>query len=132
MELAIREKAKLQELEMVIEQGLKNFYEVGSALLEIREAELYRERHKTFEEYCKDRWDCGQWYVYKLVASAETVKHLDNCPIKPSNEGQVRPLAKIKDPELQREAWEIAVETVEDRHQVGISRRRAWGRYGAS
>jgi hypothetical protein len=66
-------------------------------LKEIRDRRLYRDvlGFETFEEYCKDRWDFGKWYAYKLVESAEVIKHLDNCPIKPTNESQARPLTRL-------------------------------------
>jgi len=110
-ELAIQEKSRLQELEVVIERGLKDFYEVGSALLEIRDSCLYQETHGTFEEYCRERWDFTDRYARYLIASTETIKNLESGTMVPVNERQARPLTKIKDPEMQREAWEIIVET---------------------
>jgi len=104
---------RLTELEGVIEKNLKAFYEVGAALLEIRESKLYKDTHTTFEDYCRDRWDMTRDYAYKLIGSSQVVSNLgnvDNCLQKPSTESQARPLTRLSAP-LQKEAWERAVET---------------------
>ena len=114
-ELAPQEKNRLQELEGTIKTNLKAFYEVGSALAEIRDSRLYRETHKTFEDYCRDRWDMKRDYAYKMIASSNVYKNLDvdNCIHKPFTESQARPLTKLE-PEQQVEAWQQAVETAPD------------------
>ena len=53
--LTLTEQERLQCLERIIERGLQTFYEVGTALLEIRDASLYRQTHPTFEAYCRQR-----------------------------------------------------------------------------
>jgi hypothetical protein len=48
---------KLAELERVMERGLQTFVEVGKALADIRDGELYRgQGYATFEDYCQQRW----------------------------------------------------------------------------
>ena len=47
----------LEHYEHIIDQGIKTFVEVGHALLVIRDERLYRERHETFEDYLRQRWD---------------------------------------------------------------------------
>jgi hypothetical protein len=113
MENAIaRNTTELEQLEGVIQRNIGAFYEVGRALMEIRDKGLYRDvlGYDTFEAYCKDRWDFGKWYAYKLMDSASVINELDNCPIKPVTESQTRPLSKLE-PAQQREAWQKAVET---------------------
>ncbi len=113
MELSItKNSAELEQLEGVIQRNIGAFYEVGRALMEIRDKGLYRDvlGYDTFEAYCKDRWDFGKWYAYKLMDSASVINELDNCPIKPVTESQTRPLSKLE-PAQQREAWQKAVET---------------------
>ena len=44
------------------------FIEVGKALLAIRDAKLYRKTHKTFEAYCRDRWEMSRPRAYQLIA----------------------------------------------------------------
>ena len=55
-ELTLLETGMLTDCEEVIEQGMETFFEVGDALLKIRDCRLYRESHATFDEYCRDRW----------------------------------------------------------------------------
>jgi len=46
----------LQRLEAVAQRGLGTYTDVGEALAEIRDAQLYRGTHPTFEAYLSDRW----------------------------------------------------------------------------
>jgi hypothetical protein len=57
---------RLEELKQAIRRNLKAFYEVGSALMEIRESRLYKQDYDTFEDYCRDRWDMTRQYAYNL------------------------------------------------------------------
>ncbi len=106
---------RLDELETVIERGQKTFYEVGSALAEIRDKELYKlskgGEFKTFEEYCKKRWEFTGRYARYLLTGKETVDNLKGGTMVPVSERQIRPLTKLETPEEQREAWQKAVET---------------------
>ena len=105
------ETARLGELETAIERGLKTFVEVGNALLEIRDARLYRAAHGTFEEYCRERWGMQRNYANKMISAAEVATNLGTIvPILPATESQARPLTSLP-PEAQREVWERAVET---------------------
>lgn len=118
--LSTSEAGRLVELETVIERGLQTFIEVGSALMEIRNSRLYRQRYATFEEYCQERWDLRKSRIYQLMDAAEVVENLKSSTIVelssgnmmplPVNEAQARPLAKLE-VELQRQAWQRAVET---------------------
>jgi len=84
---------------------MRSFVEVGTALLKIKEQQLYREQYQTFSEYCKQRWNMGRAHAYRLIASAKVAEELDGDPV---SEGQVRPLTKIKDPDIRKEIWEEA------------------------
>jgi hypothetical protein len=98
-------------LEQTIERGLKTFYEVGTALLAIRDGRLYRQGHETFETYYKERWGFQKAYAYRLIEAAQTADRVSPIgDIRPTNEAQVRPLTRLE-PEQQKEAWERAVET---------------------
>jgi len=118
MEVAIvQNKQELDRLEDIIRKGRQTFYEIGKALMEIRERKLYRDvlGYETFEEYCKDRWDFQWNYAYKQIAAAETMDNLKICTIvqKPENEGQLRPLTKLL-PEQQVEAWQKVIENASE------------------
>ena len=96
------------------------FYEIGCALLKIRDSRLYRDTHGTFEEYCRDRWDMGRDYADRIISSSNIVALLnaDNCQQIPTNEAQARPLTKLE-PEQQKEAWEMVLPTKRKQGQNG-------------
>lgn len=105
--------SRLGELEETIERGLATFVEVGAALAEIRDNDLYKEHYTRFEDYCQERWGWNADYGRKLIASATVrcaLKDDYNCSVLPANEGQARPLTKIKEPEQQAQAWTRAQE----------------------
>jgi phage N-6-adenine-methyltransferase len=99
------EAGRLLSLERVIEGGLQTFVDVGLALMEIREARLYRATHKTFEDYCRDRWEWSRVHADRLIKAAEVADILKpvgfNAP-----ERVARELAPLRDePETVREVW---------------------------
>jgi hypothetical protein len=61
----------LAQCEAIIDMGLTTFIQVGEALEEIRERRLYRETHKTFDEYCRDRWGMSRIHAHRLITAAE-------------------------------------------------------------
>lgn len=71
--LAPNEQSRLEQCEKAIEQGLNTFVEVGRALTEIRDSKLYRIGFKTFEAYCKERWEIGRSRAYELIDQAKVV-----------------------------------------------------------
>lgn len=91
------------------------FFEAGKALMELRDRRLYRSTHKTFEEYCRERFGFSRRQPYHLMEAAVIFDNLiEKCErsvhILPTNEWQVRPLTKL-DPDIQPEAWQQAVES---------------------
>jgi hypothetical protein len=110
-ELTVIEQNNLVELEKTIQKNLTAFYEVGFALMQIRDNRLYREQYGTFEEYCKEKWGFTKSRANQLIAASEVADNLTTFVAKPVNEAQVRPLTRIKDPEEQREIYQKAVET---------------------
>jgi len=118
MELIITEDMeRLQDLEGIIQKNLRSFYEVGRALMKIRDEELYKIKnggaYGTFEEYCKKVWDFKRTYAFYMIESAKVIENVhrgeQNLPL-PSSERQTRPLAQLE-PARQIEAWQKAVET---------------------
>ena len=127
-ELTQEEQSDRLHLERKVERA---FFEAGKALAELRDRKLYRSTHKTFEEYCKQRFGYTRIAAsYKIAAATvmdnlltnglqkeeiatdelQTSKMLTNgLQILPNNERQVRPLVSLE-PEVQREAWQKAVE----------------------
>ena len=59
------------------------------------------ETHKTFEDYCRDRWDMKRSTAYQMIDSYSVVENVRNCGQNiPFNESQARPLTKLE-PEQQ-------------------------------
>jgi hypothetical protein len=109
-QLDATQRARLQELESIVEHGLQTFYDVGKALDEIREQKLYRETHKTFEAYCQQKWGIARRTAYRFIDASKVMDNL--CPIGhkiPTKENQVRPLTGLP-PEVQLEIWKEALE----------------------
>ncbi|MDP2676060.1 MAG: DNA N-6-adenine-methyltransferase [bacterium] len=110
-DLTITEKAGLENLESIIESGLRTFVEVGAALSEIRESRLYRAEYDTFEAYCHNKWNIERRQAYRLITAAAVVENVSNwTQTPPTNESQARPLTSLP-PEQQREAWADATKT---------------------
>lgn len=98
----------LAECEAVIERGLATFTEVGEALLRIRDGRLYRETHKTFEAYCRERWGMSKTHANRQIEAAEVGAALTPIGVVPS-EAIARELAPLKDePEEMAGAWREA------------------------
>ena len=96
------EQQHLAECEAIIENGINTFIEVADALLEVCEQKLYRATHKTFQNYCADRWNMTARHANRLMLSGEVVKNIESVqlvssePIAvPQNEAQTRPLQPL-------------------------------------
>ena len=107
-ELSEDEQRDRLRLERRVERA---FYEAGKALRELRNRRLYRSTHRTFEEYCRERFTFSRQAANYLIAGAEVFENLttNGCQKLPTKERQVRPLTKLE-PDQQREAWQQAVE----------------------
>ena len=100
----------------IVSENLKAFYEVGVALMEIRDQGYFKDtwKYPTFEAYCLGEWGMGRDYAYKQIAAAAVVQNVDHGIQKPTNERQARPLT-VLEPDQQKEVWEMVVETAPDR-----------------
>ena len=120
-ELTEQEQSDRLHLERKVERA---FFEAGKALTELRNRRLYRSTHKTFEDYCRDRFGHSRQKSNYLIAAADVYENLtticcQNLPpedlttngsqILPTSEGQVRPVTKLE-PQEQWEVWQQAVE----------------------
>lgn len=97
----------LAEHELTISQGLQAFVAVGLALVEIRDKKLYRSEFKTFEDYCRNRWDIGARRGEQLMSAAKVAEEMrtTGSQIVVENERQTRALAMIP-PHLRDEVIE--------------------------
>ncbi|MDZ8135782.1 MAG: hypothetical protein RM049_10840 [Nostoc sp. DedQUE04] len=110
-ELTEQEISDRLHLERKVERA---FFEAGKALAQLRDRRLYRSTHKTFEEYCRDRFGHSRRQSYLLMDAAVVFDNLmEKCDqfdhILPTAEGQVRPMTKLE-PQEQQEVWLKAVE----------------------
>jgi hypothetical protein len=120
----VLDRATLDELETVIEDGLQTFVDVGLALMEVRERKLYEQAgYVTFEMYCHGRWGFTKRHGNRLIAAASTAKALAESPEKdvgpigptPITESQARELAPLAkaEPEAARAVWREVVDASE-------------------
>lgn len=108
--LTAAEADALAHHEAVIERGIKTFYEVGTALADIRDRRLYRQTHGTFEDYCQRRWQMSRAHAYRMIEAAEVVSPIGDTDLPlPANEGQARELARIPEPD-RAEVWRAVIE----------------------
>jgi hypothetical protein len=107
-DITLEESRDLVRLEKVIDGGLQTYVEVGFALAEIRDRRLYRIEHKTFEAYCRDKWNFSRVHAHRLI-TASAVSEMLPTGNKPTSERQARPLAKLP-AEARPQAWRRAVE----------------------
>jgi hypothetical protein len=112
-ELTVIERNNLVELEETIQKNLTAFYEVGFALMQIRDNRLYREIYGTFEEYCKEKWGFTKSRANQLISASEVADNLTTTVAKEIPERHLRPLTSLP-PEEQREVYQKAVETAPD------------------
>ncbi|BAY41268.1 hypothetical protein NIES2111_56640 (plasmid) [Nostoc sp. NIES-2111] len=123
-EMTEEEQRDRLHLERKVESA---FVEAGKALTQLRDRRLYRSTHKTFEEYCRDRFGFTRMAAALKIASVKVMENLstnglqksdgskskkmstNGLQILPTNERQIRPLTKLE-PEKQREVWIKAVE----------------------
>lgn len=96
-----------ERLERTVERA---FYQAGSALQELRDRRLYRDGYDSFEDYCRGRFGHSRQKANYLITGAAIYRTLSaaNCPLLPSSEYQVRPLAVLA-PQQQPTVWNEAV-----------------------
>ena len=106
------QQERLSYLETIIAGKQREFYEIGKALGEIKQARLYQATlYDSFEDYVKARWDMGKSQAYRLIEAYQVIRNLSPIGDKlPVNESQVRPLAGLN-PLEQRVAWKRFLDT---------------------
>ncbi|MGF2037327.1 MAG: hypothetical protein RMZ43_018735 [Nostoc sp. CmiVER01] len=104
-ELTEQEQSDRLHLERRVERA---FFEAGKALTELRDRRLYRSTHKTFEDYCRDRFGHSRQKSNYLIAAADVYENLttnccQNLPPEDltTNGSQFYPLVKGKSDPLQ-------------------------------
>src|SRR5262249_14836463 len=114
--LSSAQRARLHELERVVEKGLDSFLACGKALMEVRDQKLFRENYDTFEQYCRERWGLSRSRGQEIIRSTVVAQNLldapgatnGEAPLPPDgSEATLRPLARFQNPELQRTTWQL-------------------------
>ena len=109
--------------EAVIREGMDSFQAVGAALKAIRDAKLYRSTHKTFESYCKDVWNWGKSYAYRVIGAAEVAVEMST-KVDKLNVAQASELRKVE-PERRARVFEEAASKSEDGEPTAAQIREA-------
>lgn len=130
-ELSAGDAAQLVACENIIGKGLHIFNEVGSALMRVRENRLYRNRHRTFEDYCEARWQISRRRADELIVAADVVSAIGaqtpDVPA-PTNERQARELAKVP-PAERAEVWRATNTATEGKPTAAAVRQERERRY---
>ena len=106
----------LEECEDTIKKGMASVVAVAVSFATIKVKALYREKHRSFEEYCRKNYDVGRGRGYQLAAAGEVYKNLSsrvNTPLV-DDVAQLLVLNKLPSPDLQIQALNTARETVGD------------------
>ncbi|MEH1814091.1 MAG: hypothetical protein V7K26_16085 [Nostoc sp.] len=129
-ELTEEEQRDRLHLERKVERA---FFEAGKALSELRDRRLYRSSHRTFEDYCRDRFGHSRQKSNYLIAAADVYENLtticcqnlgiedlttNESQILPTSEGQVRPMTKLE-PQEQWQVWQAAVQQADGKVPTG-------------
>ncbi|MBC1297939.1 hypothetical protein GNF11_23925, partial [Nostoc sp. UCD122] len=96
-ELTEEEQSLRLQLERQVERA---FLSAGQALMELRDRRLYRSTHRSFEEYCRDRFNYSRDAAYLKISATVVYENLQKflptigrqIPM-PTNERQLRFLA---------------------------------------
>jgi hypothetical protein len=101
------ENRLLTECEDQIEKGFKSSAEMAAAFFTIKTKRLYREIHRTFEEYCRKRWKFSRQHGYRIAKTGEIQGLAAQYGYMVNNENEGRRLGRLSTEEL-RKVLEIA------------------------
>ena len=94
--ISLKESKLLIDCEATIKKGQETFFEVGQAIVKIRDGKLYRSEHRSFEDYCRERWGWEKRYVQYVVSASNAVAALPEAQRTiVRSESQARELARI-------------------------------------
>lgn len=107
------EQDSLAQCEAAVETLKGAFWAAGKALQIIRDARLYRQDYKTFDDYCWDRWDMNRQNADKLIRTwpiAEALyekqqRGVTQIGVKKLNQAQVWELLPVA------ESWDVDAAT---------------------
>lgn len=107
-ELTVSERNLLAKCRADIAKG---FEMVGKALGTIRDKKLYRETHRTFEQFVLEEFQIARRIAYRYIDAAKAVENVSDASTPaPTSESVARPLTDLK-PTDQKKVWEESVKT---------------------
>ena len=118
-DLSHNDRRDFVRLDKAVRRGAAAFLECGLALAEIHDRKLWKAgTHTTWESYVREVLGMSKPYAHRLVKAARIATHLaESLPIGndlprvlPLSESQIRPLGRLKNPELWTPAWDLATE----------------------
>ncbi len=127
-ELSEEELRRLEVCEKTIREGMGTFVAVGKALMEIRDARLYRRTHPSFGEYVKSVLALSRPRAYELIDSAQVMADLSSIgdiPSLPQNEAQARELRRWRSPQERVKKWRAVLKKAGDQPLTAQFIRRA-------
>lgn len=101
------ERSELARYEDVIRRSLASYAEAGAALAAIRDKQLYRETHATFDEYLSEKWRISAQHAARIISAANVAANLSPMGKAPATERQARLLVTLPKAE-QLDAWQEA------------------------
>ena len=69
--LSQRDAQDFLNLEKIVESGIAKYLEVGRALMEIKQRELYKAAAETWEIYLQERWGISRQHGHRLIKAVE-------------------------------------------------------------
>ena len=100
---------QLEKYEAEIKAGIIKYYEMGAILQKIRSEKLYELRGcTTFTEYCREVFNFGRAYGYRLIAYCRVWNLIKGNDDQKIPERVIRGLASLKNDEAIRQCWDEA------------------------
>jgi len=100
-----KEAEQLETCEKCIRAAMETFQEVGYAFSLIRQNRLYRDRYKSFEDYCQQEWGLTSQRINQYIKSSQTAFRVEKeTNVSIDTEAVARELGKI-DEIHQVELW---------------------------
>jgi hypothetical protein len=100
----LTEGERLAQLEEIVREGLPAFLRTGEALSEIKRDNLYLQTHRTFEDYCKNKWGISVSQGDRLIQYAAVAAALPPTGETPKTQNQYRALAALPE-QVREQAW---------------------------
>jgi len=113
-----KERRDFKRLDKIVRFAVSAFKECGEALQEIHDRKLWRSGgYETWESYVNGVIGISKPQAHRLMTASKIAATLseslpngnDAQRLLPTSEGQVRPLARLKDADTQTRAWQTAV-----------------------